>query len=533
MLDGARLTAHDLVIDPACGDGSFLRGAVATLARAGVGANGSARAAAWAERLVGFDVDPAAVQAARLGLAAAFREHLGVVVPETEFRIYAADALGHASLTALLQSVGLAAPGPAQRLLVVGNPPYVEAKRLPRETKQALKAAYPAALVGAPDLYLYFLHACLDWLRTGDTLAFVLPNKLLVNTNARAVRERLLQQRALRALWFATQTRVFGDAAVYPIVLFAQGAPGGDDAVDAVTLARDGAGQLAAGECVRVAGKEYRRTQSRAIFPPPTAPVLRGALSKLLALSERLDTVLDVRWTISFHRAGLRERYVLPSRPDEPCARPFLGGGSFSGNGEVTRYSVAWAGWWIRYAAAELQAEQNALPEIALFEQPKIIICQNGRTLRAAYDDQGFVLKDTFLCGLLRDVAHPLVRHPRALVGLLCSRAVHFFYSHVFYGGHVNGGYLHFLRSFLVDIPLGAWTDAAAEEVSGLVQRRETAAVGEWEAFEEQIEARVAAALGTAGDEQRAIAEWASGDANWSARERVRGPVELRGKSEG
>ena len=38
--------------------------------------------------------------------------------------------------------------------------------------------------MGAPDLYLYFVHVCLGWLRGGDTLAFVLPNKLLVNTNA-------------------------------------------------------------------------------------------------------------------------------------------------------------------------------------------------------------------------------------------------------------------------------------------------------------------------------------------------------------
>ena len=80
--------------------------------------------------------------------------------------------------------------------------------------------------------------------------------------------------------------------------------------------------------------------------------------------------------------------------------------------------------------------------------------------------------------------------------GLLCSRAIHFFYSHVFYGGHVNGGYLHFLRSFLVDIPLGAWTDVAAGEVEALVRQREAAGAEQWEALEERIEALVSAALG-------------------------------------
>jgi hypothetical protein len=250
-------------------------------------------------------------------------------------------------------------------------------------------------------------------------------------------------------------------------------------------------------------------------------------LETLLWHSEeaRLRSVLDIRWTVSFHRAGLREQYVLPQRPDGPCARPFIGGGPFSGNGEVTRYQLQWAGWWIRYDAAELQSRKNPLPDLSLFERPKVAICQNGRTLRAAYDDQGFVLKDTFLCGSIREADHPLCRHPRAIVGLLCSRATHFFYAHVFYGGHVNGGYLHFLGSFLVDIPIGTWTEHAADTAAELVRRRETApSAEEGGALEEQIETLVAEALGLTELEQTAIAEWAAKDSNWQARERVRPP---------
>jgi hypothetical protein len=535
ILEGLDLTPQHSVVDPACGDGSFLRGVVASVARRFPDADAPALARHWAGRLIGFDVDRGAVAEARCKLQEAFREHLGVSVPLEALQIHQDDILRYPRLPRLLRKLDLPALGKNERLLIVGNPPYVEAKRLPRETKEALKRRYPDAVVGAPDLYLYFLHVCLDWLREHDTLAFVLPNKLLVNANAQAIRERLLEEGRLRSLWFATQAGVFPDAAVYPIVLFAAG-PSQDTRPDvgAARIERVAAREIRQTDRVTVAPGWYRRTRARAFFPPPSRPPLRDALERLLQSLEaaRLADVLDIRWTISFHRAGLRERYVLPSQPQEPCARRFLGGGPFSGNGEVTRYGLAWAGWWIRYAATELQAEKNPLPDPALFEQPKIVICQNGRTIRAAYDDQGFVLKDTFLCGALREVEHPLVRHPRALVGLLCSRAVHFFYSHVFYGGHVNGGYLHFLRSFLVDIPLGTWTDTAAEEVAGLVRRRETAAVAEWEVLEERIETRVAMALGLAEAEQAAIAEWAAGDANWQARERVRGPARLCGQME-
>lgn len=536
MLDELPLAPEDLVIDPACGDGSFLRGAVAALARRFPRADREALAAAWAGRLVGFDVDAGAVAEARAGLRDAFSRHLGVEVPEDALRIYEADVLGSPGLEALLERAGVQGRGGGGRLRVVGNPPYVEAKRLARETTAALKERYPEAVAGAPDLYLYFLHVCLGWLREEDTLAFVLPNKLLVNANAQRLRERLLDEGRLRGLWFATRARIFEAASVYPIVLFAHGPrPGERERPTVARIARTAGGEVTRGEGLAVDPAWYGRTQARALFPPPETPVLREALEALLGLlggtvagqdarAPRLSDVLDIRWTVSFHRAGLRERYVVPERPEDRCVRPFLGGGPFSGNGEVTRYRVEWAGWWIRYDAAALQAEKNPLPDPALFERPKVVICQNGRTLRAALDEEGFVLKDTFLCGMVREQDHPLCRHPRALVGLLCSRAVHFFYAHVFYGGHVNGGYLHFLRSFLVDIPVGDWTEAAAAEVAALVRQREEAGPEAWEALEERIEARVAGALELSAEQQQEIAAWAAEDPNWQARERVRRP---------
>jgi hypothetical protein len=529
ILDGLHLAPQQIVIDPACGDGGFLTGVVAAVARRFRGADPKALAMHWVDRVIGFDVDEEAAAQARARLKEAFRRYLGVDVPQKSLCVHPADVLRYPRLARLLHSVGAPGLRAGERLVVIGNPPYVEAKRLLRETKETLKARYPRAVVGAPDLYLYFLHVCLGWLREHDTLAFVLPNKLLVNANAQAVREWLLEEGRLRGLWFATQAGVFPDAAVYPIVLFA-GGPRRDGApcVETAQIVRTAAQGIAQGETVPIDARWYRRTRARAFFPPPEAPRLREVLEHLLEHREspRLDDVLDIRWTVSFHRAGLRERYVLPQRPDDPCARRFIGGGPFSGNGEVTRYRLQWAGWWIRYDAPELQAQQNPLPALDLFESPKIVICQNGRTLRVAYDDQRYVLKDTFLCGVIRESDHALCRHPRALVGLLCSRAVHFFYSHVFYGGHVNGGYLHFLRSYLVDIPVGTWTDATAGEVAAWARQREAATENAVrEELEERIENYVSEALGLTLTQSEAIAEWVAADANWQARERVRGPA--------
>ena len=523
MLLALRLSARDRLIDPSCGDGGFLRGAVFALSATCAPADRAALADYWRERLVGFDIDETAVQAARAGLRAAFREAFGADIPAERFHIYRTDPLASPSLAALLAAVGAPLPTADERLLVIGNPPYVEAKRLGREVKSRLKARYPDALLGAPDLFLYFLHVCLGWLREQDMLAFVLPNKLLVNANAQRIRERLLRGQ-LAQLWFATQARIFADTAVYPVVLFAGGGSPGKSEVQIRRIEREGE-ELRLGERQAAPFTLYRHTRARALFPLPNSPLLRELLARLLHGREEacLNDVLDIRWSVSFHRSGLRERYVARTEQPSLFGKRFLGGGAFSGNGEVRRYCLAWAGWWIDYDEDALRAERNVLPEAALFARPKIVICQHGRTLRAAFDADGFVLKDTFLCGVMRERDHPLCRHPRAIVGLLSSQVIHFFYSHVFYGGHVNGGYLHFLQTFLADIPLGQWTDARAREVAALVQQREqTQSVQAQGELEQIIEEYIEQALGITGEEAQAIRAWSADDENWQLRDRIR-----------
>jgi len=512
ILEAVELPEGAVVVDPSCGDGGFLRGAVAALRGRHPGRSGADLARAWGPRLVGFDTDPAAIAAAREGLAAAMRLHWGASPPEVGIR--QADPLEQPDLAALCAAHDL--PAPAGPRVVLGNPPYVEAKRLAAAVKRDLEARYPRAVIGAPDLYLYFLHVCLDWLRPGDSLALVLPNKLLVAAAAARLRERLLKEERLTGLWLATRAGAFGAAQVYPIVLFAAGRHAGPVGVAEVGRTGD---DFAVRPRAAVAPGVYGRTAARVFWAPPADADLAALLERLLALPQRLPAALDVRWAVSFHRSGLRENFVTPERRGR-CARRFVGGGAFSGNHELERYRLGWGGWWMDYDEGRLRELGNPVPPLALFEQPKIVIAQNARTCRAAWDETGCVLKDTFLAGFPRP-GHALGRAPRAAVGLLNSRATHFFYSHVFHGGHVSGGYLHFLRSFLNEIPLGKWPEARAAAAEAAVLARETAGAADRAAAEEAIEGHVAAALGLTAAEAEAVAAWAEADPNWAARGRV------------
>jgi hypothetical protein len=239
----------------------------------------------------------------------------------------------------------------------------------------------------------------------------------------------------------------------------------------------------------------YQATQTCSIFPLPAKPAEREKLLALCACKEKLSDIVEFRWTISFHAAGLREKYIFDQKPESPFAHRFLGGAAFSGNSEVQRYQLAWQGSWIDYDEARARADNNQLPPLKLFERPKIIICQNALQIRAVLDREGFVLKDTFIAAFPKDTKHPLVQYPEAIVALLNSEIVHFFYSQVFQGGHVGGGYLHFLAPYLEDIPLGSWTDTQAREASRLVELLRTSEGAEFMRLDTQLQQVVAAAF--------------------------------------
>lgn len=167
--------------------------------------------------------------------------------------------------------------------------------------------------------------------------------------------------------------------------------------------------------------------------------------------ARRIGEAADIRWTVSFHRAGLRDEFVFDRRPDSPHARRFLGGGRFAGNREVGRYSVQWAGGWIDYDEARALEAKNGLPPASVHASPKAIICQNVRRARVALDTEGFFLKDTLLSMRLRPSEAPEVLP--WLVIVLNSDLLHYLYEHAYAGTRKGGAYLHFLGRYLQPFP--------------------------------------------------------------------------------
>ncbi len=455
------------VLDPACGGGIFLVEAVGWLEPALPPNRGLSRARAVQSRILGIDVDPVAAALARLLLGDRIVEALGnappgdLPLPRVEVR----DAT-EPDVADLVEDFA-----PTH---VVGNPPYLEAKRMPNPERDRLRALLPE-LEGAFDVYVAFCHLALRWVGPEGVVALVLPNKVQVVRYAASLRASLTERGRLHALVDLSELPVFARTGVYPIlVVLGPERPGGTYKACHRHAELDSLGR---GPLPGVAIP--LDLPGRVIEPPVwfTLPDsgLADLVARLLEAGPRLGQVATVRSTCSFHRRGLRERFVRPGE-ELPDGHPYLGGRSYARRNEIRPYQVDWTGHRINFDARALRALRNPLPPLECFLRPKVILCQHARTLIAYGDVEGrFVTKDVFPIVLPDD---PTPEAAWSLTAILNSRIVSLLYATWFRGIQISGGYLHFLPVYLRRIPVPApeaW-EGLAERVAALQSSPDDAA---------------------------------------------------------
>jgi hypothetical protein len=209
------------IVDPACGSGRFLVGALARLARriAAHGAQPEARVLQQVCRscLFGVDVDRTAARVARIELARAAGMPSAAWLDEN---VRHGDAL-------------LAWPWERSSFdVVLGNPPFVDSERMSRQAapyRASVRERYACAR-GNWDLFVPFFELALEALHPGGTLGFVAPAKLLAAEYCGPLQARLALERP-RLFRHLGEAPGFGGARV-PLVLAVvdRAGPGGRNA---------------------------------------------------------------------------------------------------------------------------------------------------------------------------------------------------------------------------------------------------------------------------------------------------------------
>jgi len=419
------------VLDPACGCGAFVLRAFDRLHGALVRGSSMAPARAALEcverHIHGADIDPGAVEVTRVllavrALAAGCRTVPAMNIDERDF---------------------LEAP-PERNVaggfdVVLGNPPFVEGRRLAPEMSRRLKRDFRASR-GKVNLAACFVERAIEKLSPGGRLGFVLPGAMLRNERYWAVRELMLSRRLDRAV--AVHEMLFGGRTVdASLVTLTRVAP--------ARLHRTG---VALAESVSTLGglryrkvpqALFRRAEGQRVNVLLSAPSLK-LLARIRDAGMPMERLFETRDGISTgfrpfpdRLLGLRRGEYFISRDGERAPftarlhKPVIDGS------EISAYrGVRWEGRYIRYdKRIEKTPEPPAgrrfncqLRDAAIFDRPvKLLTRQTADRLVATVD------ADRFYCRNSIHVTYPLPEREgevsvEALMMLLNSRLMNYYY---------------------------------------------------------------------------------------------------------
>lgn len=356
------------VIDPSCGAGAFLLGALAAGAR---GAD-----------LVGVDIDPIAAGVCRLALALAGASDATVITR---------DALGDA------------VDGSFD--VVIGNPPWGQKgfTYSPAEAAR-LRARYRTGR-GVLDPFKLFVERAIELTGEGGRWGLVLPDIVLLKNQER-LRELILERCALE--WIVHAGRAFPDVNLDVAVLVARGgAPSAPVRIwhslpETWREAPPPEHALAQEMFAELPGKRFN------IYMTEADRDWLGSLAPLPRLGDRFEIHEGV------HTGNAREVLIRDARESDDAVPIVIG------RKELQRYRLAWGGAWLHPGALDRAAgHYGALGRPEWHEASKIVVRRTGDHVVAAVDTTGTWITNNAFVVVPR--APMSVTRLRAVVGLLNS----------------------------------------------------------------------------------------------------------------
>lgn len=201
ILDEAGLNStHFLgqtILDPACGDGRFLREVVRRI----IQYSQEGTLEENLQQVQGWDIDSQALALCRGELD----EELGPTGLRIDWNLRQLDALHQ------LDS--------GQRFdFIVGNPPYIRIQHLPESQRLYLQEHYAFCRSGSTDTYVAFFELADRLLHDGGTCCFITPNSYFFSETARPLRQYFQKRQNLRLISNYGSIRVFDKTGTYAAI---------------------------------------------------------------------------------------------------------------------------------------------------------------------------------------------------------------------------------------------------------------------------------------------------------------------------
>jgi type I restriction-modification system DNA methylase subunit len=302
--------------------------------------------------------------------------------------------------------------------VVIQNPPYVQIKGIPASDRRLYEERYEFA-TGRFNL---FFERCKLLPRKRGVSSFIIPDRLLLNTQCKAIRAWLLNDNSICEL-VSFEDQVFETVVVDSILLSFQREQRKSEFVRARRKVSQRDVQKTQPITIPVS---YFQLSPSAQFDLNFTPSKLELYRKIKANSVELVRISETKDGII--QGKVEDHLFLRTKQNADC-KPLLFGE------DVGRYSVTFRKNWVNYKREEMMAleiERRGegvrpglwMREPRIFERPKILTRQTADEIIAAYDEENSYYANTLHGTAITDKAY----HPHYVLGVLNSRITTWYY---------------------------------------------------------------------------------------------------------
>lgn len=298
--------------------------------------------------------------------------------------------------------------------IVIGNPPYVNIRKLDNALKETYKKSFFSAS-GQYDLYVLFIEKSLSIVKEKGLVSFITSNKFLITGYGKNIRKIIAEKSCLIDFVDHSKDRVFEGASVYPVVFLLE----------------------------KESRKEIKIQDDYNLLKVFGFDDSNSVLDKLDKIKTTLENYCIIKEAI--HTGNIREKMIVTEKLNENCY-PLLRGK------DCGRYTVSWNDLYINYG---IEIDKNSgeyahLIDKKYFLAPKVFLREIALRPTAVYDEDGFFcLNKSYVLNAKSDC--PDLKY---IVAVLNSRLIAFYFEKKFGEIRVGGGYLQFKKQFTSKIPI-------------------------------------------------------------------------------
>ncbi|MHA1125313.1 MAG: Eco57I restriction-modification methylase domain-containing protein [Candidatus Heimdallarchaeota archaeon] len=334
--------------------------------------------------------------------------------------------------------------------IIIGNPPYIEIKKSRNKVEKEIFSIIYSTAYKLYDIAVLFIERGIELLKENGFFSFILTNKFATNDSGEPIRKILLSKTKLKSIIDVSYISVFKEASTYPLIITFQKQCKKSDINNLENIFEMISKLQKLSDLTKL--NEATKITQQAFFDLPRHKFeLTGNIDSVNKIRKAGPTQLGDLGKFSYRLLGFTDWIkVLDNLTSTKTKADTL---KFIGTTNVFRFAINHKKPLTvakkRIIANYLSPQSNYEKGWSIFTKPKLIVKEIAKFLTVTYDP-GLYANATGMYLITSDESVNL----KVLLLILNSKLMDEYYSSLYSGTHLAGGYLRYNGSYLKELPI-------------------------------------------------------------------------------